>query len=1573
MAVNDSEKKSRAILEKQTKQGEEYQGFQEAQGQLLNIQAEQRANLNEQRAISNMEIQQNQTLAQAGEIMAASGGAVGGAMVAAPTQNSKSGTKAVLNKFGIGKPGTQRSTKTQQINNLPQKVSITNNTTTHNNIQVSQPQIPMQQPVIPMKTPGSDTNKFKVWLSNAFAKQNEAAAIRDKEYQRREWTLTRSANKMIRKMGDLGKAFADKMNPKNISNMFGDQLKVVMFLMGFTLVATNVENILKFVENLSGSFESLRKWFTGENGEVKSFGDFFTKLFGGKVGVDSTGGSFKKLAENIVEAIKIKFDEMSEKRGAAIKAIPKPDIDLTKDGLGGIANKLFTYLGDVISVGMTGSSGLQKSIMNRARGQAHSDSLEEWNGKQAQRSRLNSNVDTGDYAVFHDKNHKMISTDFGYNGLLKDNKGTSYKYSNMLNNYLTSTGNGSVNTMETAEGFRQLYEQAIRSGDNGTLVSSEFLNNLGGMLGVSDSVNKLISTGQLKKRKVRLIEVPKSEEEFARQGSSLVHSKSADDFLTGIGVGGTVGSIVGGLIGGPLGFFIGGGAGIWGGSKVGKYSGLIRRATEADNIFKLVDEDDPRYPQSKYPTVRDLDGKLLKKDAYSLTDEIMDKLASDSKISGFSWDMTQKPEQLRLLEGLMYNQRKRMNTAAGISGSGSSDLTEIESQLGKIDEVKQIELAAEVAARSRMEKLTNLNRAYDNVKEFGIHVGAAFDDYMSELGVIQGWKYKRITKAEAKNNAKYVTTRLMNELGLTRTQAAGIVGNLIAESGMNPQATNPSGAEGIAQWLGDRKNIFIYGRDRKGNQYSWKGLGKSPNTATLKEQTDFLIWELRNTHKKAIEELSGVKDGDYEAAAKIGLGRFEFSGGFDSALKEFKKHGNQNPHLDVRYSGAKQIIEEIMDDNEISGTEVYLDETGGNNKIYTDEARNVADAYILKNFKPDENGNRFTYDNFKYLGITENEFKEYKKKWENQLYENPHAKITDSDLWKEKVRTYKGKSKNGSDSYLSIVNNAQSNLATPTLQQPLTKEEAYNLLNAEEDAVVDLIKVMGYDYNPYEDKLGKLFGSKKSITLGGVSSTGMSANVGHTMGAVQTTYSKDIIDKVLSNPMDLIRNNSQLKGKIGDAIEKAKASGDESAWWGYLHDSIKDEYLKYVYSSSADEETINASMPNLRNYYDFQFNKGAVNRKINQSNHEVLTKYNNALFNWNEKTGAAKTLENLFGEQSGYNIDGSIKWNESIVNKIIDFAKNNPNSEIEKYLYKHFSKRYKYKYTDMIGLPLPDWKLNGVKNELIVDYSGLKQDLINLPNEEMKIQILKSYEQSKLGIEATEEDRRATQATMSAFTKDIWDNQSGLEGFKDKESLSNYLKNGLEVNGKVVDEKANKLLTALRHRVGITDATPEQLASFMFNGFSEGSGLADKVRNSEIFKKKKEQIKANILSIDKINDKTKTKNVFQVKLGTGGNIVIKNWEKEGGDTTIKDVQDALTQAASDGKITPEEINAAQLDLLAALIDIAREIKNDTTSQQHLGLAQLAALADTANNTALSNVLKKAGYGNGKVTVNQSTE
>jgi hypothetical protein len=73
------------------------------------------------------------------------------------------------------------------------------------------------------------------------------------------------------------------------------------------------------------------------------------------------------------------------------------------------------------------------------------------------------------------------------------------------------------------------------------------------------------------------------------------------------------------------------------------------------------------------------------------------------------------------------------------------------------------------------------------------------------------------------------------EKGFTKTQSAGIVGNLLFESRLNPKITNSIGAYGIAQWLGDRK----------------KRLFKKPNYDTLEVQLNFIWEELLSTEKNA--------------------------------------------------------------------------------------------------------------------------------------------------------------------------------------------------------------------------------------------------------------------------------------------------------------------------------------------------------------------------------------------------------------------------------------------------------------------------------------------------------------------------------------------------------------------------------------------------------------------------------------------------------------------------------------------------------------------------------------------------
>lgn len=101
-----------------------------------------------------------------------------------------------------------------------------------------------------------------------------------------------------------------------------------------------------------------------------------------------------------------------------------------------------------------------------------------------------------------------------------------------------------------------------------------------------------------------------------------------------------------------------------------------------------------------------------------------------------------------------------------------------------------------------------------------------------------------------------LASRLMKDLGLTASGAAALVGNLMQESGLDPNSRNStSGASGYAQWLGPRKIAFdafkrahpnlsldeantqFLEQEIQGGAYaSTLGLLRNPN-ATLQQQT----------------------------------------------------------------------------------------------------------------------------------------------------------------------------------------------------------------------------------------------------------------------------------------------------------------------------------------------------------------------------------------------------------------------------------------------------------------------------------------------------------------------------------------------------------------------------------------------------------------------------------------------------------------------------------------------------------------------------------------------------------------
>lgn len=91
-------------------------------------------------------------------------------------------------------------------------------------------------------------------------------------------------------------------------------------------------------------------------------------------------------------------------------------------------------------------------------------------------------------------------------------------------------------------------------------------------------------------------------------------------------------------------------------------------------------------------------------------------------------------------------------------------------------------------------------------------------------------------------NNRATAMRFLLDKGLTRQQAAGVVGSLMQESGLRPGAKNPSsGALGIGQWLGGRKTNLL----ANGN-------------SGLRGQLDFLWSELQGPENAALKRLKGA-------------------------------------------------------------------------------------------------------------------------------------------------------------------------------------------------------------------------------------------------------------------------------------------------------------------------------------------------------------------------------------------------------------------------------------------------------------------------------------------------------------------------------------------------------------------------------------------------------------------------------------------------------------------------------------------------------------------------------------------
>lgn len=92
------------------------------------------------------------------------------------------------------------------------------------------------------------------------------------------------------------------------------------------------------------------------------------------------------------------------------------------------------------------------------------------------------------------------------------------------------------------------------------------------------------------------------------------------------------------------------------------------------------------------------------------------------------------------------------------------------------------------------------------------------------------------------------TIKFFENKGFTKEQAAGIAGNINAESGFNTNIKGDGGkAIGLAQWHPDRQANFK------------KIFKKDISNSSFEDQLEFINWELNNTEKNALNKLKSSK------------------------------------------------------------------------------------------------------------------------------------------------------------------------------------------------------------------------------------------------------------------------------------------------------------------------------------------------------------------------------------------------------------------------------------------------------------------------------------------------------------------------------------------------------------------------------------------------------------------------------------------------------------------------------------------------------------------------------------------
>ena len=609
---------------------------QMAANQVQQINSERRTNMALQRQELEQQSGTTELLASAGAMTAMNDGS------GATIRQLNPATQAMLGKY-TGGPRVQQS-RSHDVKVQPNHIVIHNNynTTTTNNVNAG-PLQGREVSIKPVEPP--EQSRFKAWISNVFARQKEETIRREKEYDKREWSLAKSANKMLRKMENATRSVAETFNPKNLGTTIGSQFKTLLFLFGLRFLAKNWTRVLSVSKKIFEGVGNIVSFlgFGPEGKKLAAKGDDlagkFIKFFGGDPKKDTILSLLKDMFTEVLDHIRLYFEKQMALRGAAIKSIKFPGFNFGNDNqdkgwLGNMMDSLFSklgivfsgvtgYLGDILTALVDPKAGVSRNIIRE--GLDSSKKATERKGEASMFKNHDNGFNAGDYALVEKgdngkKKYSLLANALEGDGSLKKTAAAQISQGrDILGTINDAQEYGKLDSGRLMSGLERLYNSAKRN--KSVVVDQEFIDRLFGPNGLA----KLMSSGQATEVRMKFVEDKMTAEDHALEeqyyaknhflGNESVLSLGAKGALEGAALG-TFLPGVGTVAGGAVGAVVGTGMGLI--PTVGKY------IENNDKKYILVPEDDPRPAaiiDGKRPGIQTF---------YSITPEALQSLAKNS-------------------------------------------------------------------------------------------------------------------------------------------------------------------------------------------------------------------------------------------------------------------------------------------------------------------------------------------------------------------------------------------------------------------------------------------------------------------------------------------------------------------------------------------------------------------------------------------------------------------------------------------------------------------------------------------------------------------------------------------------------------------------------------------------------------------------------------------------------------------------------------------------------------------------------------------------------------------------------